>query len=105
MFDTKGKLYKIIGIAFIVIAIIATIFYCRSEATVSPEYLEKVASYPNLYSLEDIESSNLQYPVAKGIVISTFAIAIGTLICSVGDVIDSMDSRKQEDKSSDNPYL
>lgn len=95
MFETRGKLYKVIGGTIIIIAIIATICYCRSERTISSDYLADVAKYPSLYSLEDAEESDYEYPVAKGFVIATFASSLGILIFSVGDIIDKLDTKKE----------
>ena len=85
-----GTLYKVIGTAIIIVAIIATVSYCRSEVKISTEYLTKNIKYPTLYPLD--EADDFDYPVAKGIIIVVLATAVGALIYGLGDIIVRIDS-------------
>ncbi|QNM07199.1 hypothetical protein [Wansuia hejianensis] len=101
MFETRGKLYKAIGGAIIIIAIIATICYCRSERIISSEYLENSIKYPHSYALEDAEAEDYTYPVAKGFVIVAFASALGILICGIGDIVDRLDTKNEPSENKE----
>ena len=98
---SPGGIYRIIGVAIIVVGIIATIFYCRGEVKVSNEYLAKTIKYPSLYSLEDAKAEDLEYPVAKGVAISTLFVALGTFVYGIGDIIYEMDSIKENSEDEE----
>ncbi len=91
-----GGIYKVVGVAIIVVGIIATICYCRTEVKLSSEYLENSIEFPSLYSLEDATSEDYEYPVAKGIVISVLCLSLGTIVYGVGDIVDKIGSQKTE---------
>lgn len=98
MQKSSGGIYRLIGVAIIVVGIIATIFYCQGEVKVSNEYIAKTIEYPSLYSLDDAEAEDLEYPVAKGVIISIFFIALGTFVYGIGDIIYRMDSIKENEE-------